>query len=291
MAVAAAVAGRRARPVLRPARPRESAWTGLGPAASSGCAWPVRGHGRAVAVSAGAAVAVAGIVAALAFGSGIALLLSDPVRTGQAADLALEDAEEADVAKLVVDPRVAAVAVTRSVVARLADGGVLLVRAETQRLGELPAGLVSGRLPEGPTEIALSPRIAAARGLNVGDTLTVVNRNGRPLPLTVTGTVAVVDDGGHLGTSNVVTDAALGGLARTSPIVRAEIVATRDRRARSPPNSAATWRSCPARSRRKCATSPTWRGCRRSSRRRSPWSRGRRWRTPSSPRRATTPGR
>ena len=41
----------------------------------------------------------------------------------------------------------------------------------------------------------------------------------------MTGTVAVVDDGGHLGTTNVVTDAALGGLARTSPIVRAEIVA------------------------------------------------------------------
>jgi putative ABC transport system permease protein len=225
VAVAAAVAGRSARPAVRPARPHESAWTGLGPAALVGLRLAVRGHGRAVAVSAGAAVAVAGIVAALAFGSGIALLLSDPVRTGQAADFALEDAEEVDVAKLVVDPRVAAVAVTRSVVARLADGGVLLVQAETQRLGELPAGLVSGRLPEGPTEIALSPRVAAARGLNVGDTLTVVNRNGRPLPLTVTGTVAVVDDGGHLGTSNVVTDAALGGLARTSPIVRAEILA------------------------------------------------------------------
>ena len=209
----------------RPARPRGSAWTGLGPAALVGLRLAVRGHGRAVAVSAGAAVAVAGIVAALAFGSGIALLLSDPVRTGQAADLALEDAEEVDVAKLVGDPRVAALSVTRSVVARLADGGVLLVQAETQRKGEVPAGLVSGRLPDGPTEIALSPRIAAARGVNVGDTITVVNRNGRPLPLTVTGTVAVVDDGGHLGTSNVVTDAALGGLARTSPIVRAEIVA------------------------------------------------------------------
>src|SRR6185295_12374462 len=114
---------------------------------------------------------------------------------------------------------------TRSVVARLADGGVLLVQAETQRKGEVPAGLVSGRMPLGPTEIALSPRIAAQQGVNVGDTVTVVNRNGRPLPLTVTGTVAVVDDAGHLGTTNVVTDAALGGLARTSPIVRAEIVA------------------------------------------------------------------
>jgi putative ABC transport system permease protein len=137
----------------------------------------------------------------------------------------LEDAEEADVAKLVADPRVAAVAVTRSVAATLGDGSVLLVQASTPRKGEVPAGLVSGRLPEGPTEIALSPRVAAQRGLNVGDTVGVVNRNGRPLRLTVTGTVAVVDDGGHLGVSNVVTDAALGGLARTAPIVRAEIVA------------------------------------------------------------------
>ena len=137
----------RPRPAARPARPRGSAWTGLGPATLVGLRVAVRGHGRAVAVSAGAAVAVAGIVAALAFGSGIALLLSDPVRTGQAADLALEDAEEVDVAKLVVDPRVAALSVTRSVVARLADGGVLLVQAETQRKGEVPAGLVSGRMP------------------------------------------------------------------------------------------------------------------------------------------------
>ena len=225
VAVAAATAGRRARAPARPTRPRGSAWTALGPATLVGLRVAVRGHGRAVAVSAGAAVAVAGIVAALAFGSGIALLLSDPVRTGHAADLALEDAEEVDVAKLVGDPRVAALSVTRSVVARLADGGVLLVQAETQRKGEVPAGLVSGRMPVGPTEIALSPRIAAQQGVNVGDAVTVVNRNGRPLPLTVTGTVAVVDDAGHLGTTNVVTDAALGGLARTSPIVRAEIVA------------------------------------------------------------------
>jgi putative ABC transport system permease protein len=225
VAAAAAIVGRRSRPAARPARAHGSAWTGLGPVALVGLRLAVRGHGRAVALSAGAAVAVAGIVAALAFGSGIALLLSDPVRSGQAADLTLEDAEEADVAKLVVDPRVAAVAVTRSVAATLADGRVLLVQASTPRKGEVTAGLVSGRLPESPTQIALSPRVAAQRGLNVGDTVTVVNRNGRPLPLTVTGTVAVVDDGGHLGTTNVVTDAALGGLARTTPIVRAEIVA------------------------------------------------------------------
>ena len=95
--------GAPARSCVRPAR-ASPAWTGLGPAALVGLRLAVRGHGRAVAVSAGAAVAVAGIVAALAFGSGIALLLSDPVRTGQAADLALEDAEEVDVAKLVVRP-------------------------------------------------------------------------------------------------------------------------------------------------------------------------------------------
>ena len=225
VAAAAAIAGRRTGPAARPARARGMSWTGLGPEALVGLRLAVRGHGRAVALSAGAAVAVAGIVAALAFGSGIALLLSDPVRAGQAADLTLEDAEEADVAKLVADPRVAAVAVTRSVTAIVADGGVLPVQASTARKGVVPAGLVSGRLPDGPTEIALSPRVAAQRGLNVGDTVNVVNRNGRPLALTVTGTVAAVDDGGHLGVSNVVTDAALGGLARTAPIVRAEIIA------------------------------------------------------------------
>ena len=225
VAAAAAIAGRRTGPAARPARARGMSWTGLGPEALVGLRLAVRGHGRAVALSAGAAVAVAGIVAALAFGSGIALLLSDPVRAGQAADLTLEDAEEADVAKLVADPRVAAVAVTRSVTAIVADGGVLPVQASTARKGVVPAGLVSGRLPDGPTEIALSPRVAAQRGLNVGDNVNVVNRNGRPLALTVTGTVAAVDDGGHLGVSNVVTDAALGRLARTAPIVRAQIIA------------------------------------------------------------------
>ncbi len=225
VAVAATLAGRSSGRAAGPVRARGAAWTGLGPEALVGLRLAVRAHGREVALSAGAAVAVAGIVAALAFGSGIALLLSDPVRYGQGADLTVEDAEEADVAKLVVDRRVAAVAVTRSVAATLADGAVLPVQASTPRKGVVPAGLVSGRLPDSPTEIALSPRVAARRGLNVGDTVAVVNRNGRPLVLTVTGTVAVVDDGGHLGTSNVVTDAALGGLARTTPIVRAEVVA------------------------------------------------------------------
>ena len=225
VAVAAATAGRRARGPARPARPRGSAWTALGPATLVGLRVAVRGHGRAVAVSAGAAVAVAGIVAALAFGSGIALLLSDPVRTGQAADLALEDAEEVDVAKLVGDPRVAALSVTRSVVARLADGGVLLVQAETQRKGEVPAGLVSGRMPRRADRDRAQPadRRAARRERRRH------HHGGQPQRQ-----AAPADRDrhrrrrgrrGHLGTTNVVTDAALGGLARTSPIVRAEIVA------------------------------------------------------------------
>ena len=53
----------------------------------------------------------------------------------------------------------------------------------------------------------------------------MLNRNNRPMRLTVTGTAVAVDENGHLGTSSVVTDAALGGLARTSPMLRAEIVA------------------------------------------------------------------
>ena len=260
VAVAAALAGRRARGA-RAARPARAGPPGpaLGPEALVGLRLAVRGHGRAVGVSAGAAVAVAGIVAALAFGSGIALLLSDPVRTGQAADLTLEDAEEVDVAKLVVDPRVAALAVTRSVAAtarrrrRAAGAGEHAAQGGGARRARQRAAARTG-----PTEIALSPRIAARRGLNVGDTVTVVNRNGRPLPLTVTGTVAVVDDGGHLGTSNVVTDAALGGLARTSPIVRAEIVAAPGQ---AGPLAAAAGPQpgdpAPARPRPRCATSPT----------------------------------
>ena len=292
VAVAAATAGRRARGPARPARPRGSAWTALGPATLVGLRLAVRGHGRAVAVSAGAAVAVAGIVAALAFGSGIALLLSDPVRTGQAADLALEDAEEVDVAKLVGDPRVAALSVTRSVVARLADGGVLLVQAETQRKGEVPAGLVSGRMPLGPTEIALSPRIAAQqrperrRHRHGGQP----QRQAAPAH----GDRHRRRRGRRAATSAPPTSSPTprwaGSRARRRSCAPRSSP-RRARRARSPPSWAATWRSCRGRPRPRCATSPTSRRCRRSSPRRSPSSRGRRWRTPSSPPRATTPGR
>ncbi len=223
--VSAAAAGPRTRPAPVPARPHGPAWTGLGPEALVGLRLAVRGHGRAVLVSVGAAVAVAEIVAALAFGSGIAALQNDPVRSGQASDLSVEDPQEADIARLVTDPRVTAVAVTRSVTAMLTDGGALPVQASTPRKGVVPAGLATGRLPESPSEIALSPRIAARRGLNLGDVVTVLNRNNRPMRLTVTGTAVAVDENGHLGTSSVVTDAALGGLARTSPLLRAEIVA------------------------------------------------------------------
>ena len=78
VAVAAAAAGRRAAPPRGPPARAGRPGPGWGPRRSSGCAWPCGATARAVAVSAGAAVAVAGIVAALAFGSGIALLLSDP---------------------------------------------------------------------------------------------------------------------------------------------------------------------------------------------------------------------
>ena len=162
--VAAAVAGPRTRPAPVPARPHGAAWTGLGPEALVGLRLAVRGHGRAVLVSAVAAVVVAGIVAALAFGSGIAALQNDPVRSGQAADLTVEDPQEADVAKLVADPRVTAVAVTRSVTATLTDGGALPVQASTPRKGVVPAGLATGRLPEGPPRSRSAPgsRRAAA---------------------------------------------------------------------------------------------------------------------------------
>jgi putative ABC transport system permease protein len=225
VAGAVALAGPRTRAATVLPRPRGPAWSVLGPETLVGLRLALRGHGRAVVVSAVAAVAVAEIVAALAFGSGIAALSTDPARAGQAADMTLEDPQESDVARLVGDPRVSALAVTRWVTATLADGGALPVQASTPRKGDVQSGLVTGRLPDGPTEIALSPRVAARRGLNVGDVVTLLNRNDRPQPFTVTGIAAAVDEDGHLGTSNVVTDAALGGLARTDPLVRAEIVA------------------------------------------------------------------
>jgi putative ABC transport system permease protein len=225
VAASVALTRPRTRTVVIPVRPRESAWTGLGPEALVGLRLALRGHGRAVAVSAVAAIAVAEIVAALAFGSCIATLSADPVRAGQAADMTLEDPQESDLGKLAADPRVDALAVTRWVNATLDDGAALPVQASTPRKGAVVSGLVTGRLPESPTEIALSPRVAQRRGRGVGDVLTIRNRNGRTAPFTVTGIAVAVDENGHLGTSSVVTDAALGGLARTDPLVRAEIVA------------------------------------------------------------------
>ena len=219
VAVAAALAGPRsgACGAARSAR-GGAAWTGLGPEALVGLRLAVRGHGRAVGAVGGGRRGRGGHRRGARVRVG-----HRAAAVGSRAVPGRPPTSRSRTPRRPTSPSSSSTRGWRRWPSRarsrptLADGGVLPVQASTPRKGVVPAGLATGRLPDGPAEIALSPRIAARRGLNVGDVVTVVNRNGRPMRLTVTGTVVAVDDGGHLGTSNVVTDAALGGLARTAP--------------------------------------------------------------------------
>ncbi|GAA3222790.1 hypothetical protein GCM10017691_09220 [Pseudonocardia petroleophila] len=182
------------------------------------------GHRRHAVAVLGAAAVVAGVVAGATFGAGLQRLVDTPARYGQQADLSLIDAREPDVARLVADPRVAALDVMTSADAVTAAGEPLKVVALDHRLGRMPVETPSGREPGRPGEIAVGPRLAERLGVVVGDVLEVAGPGG-PVALTVTGTVVVLsEDSGEtsaLGEVALVMPEQLPAVAGGEPLVGA----------------------------------------------------------------------
>lgn len=230
-AAAAAAPGRPVAPLPRSAGPRRL-WRG--PALLVGVRLALRGRPSggglpAPATVLGAALAVAAIVAALTFGASLQRLVDEPARYGNAADLSLVDAREADVARLVADPRVAALDVASVGQVRIAgdpDGGETEVQAFERRKGALPVETVRGRLPSAPGEVALGPRVAQRLGVTIGDVVGIARPAGGTAALQVTG-VAVprADSGGGLGDAVVVDPARIGELSIVEPSLSAHILA------------------------------------------------------------------
>jgi hypothetical protein len=186
-----------------------------------------RGLPPAVTILA-AAAAVAGIVATVTVGASLDRLVTSPQRWAGSADAVLADAREPDLAALAADPRVAALVLSETAVARLSDGGVLGVTGLVSRKGDPPLELVSGRLPDTPDEVVVSPRLAAARGLAEGDRVPLLSGDGTPHPMTVVGAAVVArDDFGELGQDLLATPEGLAEVAapRSFPLLTGYVYA------------------------------------------------------------------
>ncbi|MBW0119533.1 FtsX-like permease family protein, partial [Pseudonocardia abyssalis] len=152
-------------------------------------------------------------------------LVDTPSRYGQQADLSLIDAREPDIARLVTDPRVAALDVMTSADVVTAAGQPFKAVALDHRLGRMPVETPSGRAPERPGEIAVGPRLAERLGVVAGDVVDVAAPGGGTVALTVTGIVVVLsEDTGEvsaLGEVALVTPDELPAIAGGEPLVGA----------------------------------------------------------------------
>ncbi|GAA1846575.1 hypothetical protein GCM10009836_27690 [Pseudonocardia ailaonensis] len=138
-----------------------------------------------------AAAAVAAIVATLVVGASLARLVDAPARWGGGTDLTIADSREDDVATLVPDPRVAALTVASTARLRTPEGVLLGAQSMVDRKGASPVQRVSGRLPEGPDEVAVNPRVATQFGLAEGSPLVLLGADGRSRELVVVGEAVV----------------------------------------------------------------------------------------------------
>ena len=128
----------------------------------------------------GAVTGVVGVLAAVTFSQGISDAAANPERFGQThalqAFLGYNGTTFGPVDELLpviaADPDVVGVADTRTAVAQ--GGGVAIAVFAADQVGEpLDVVLVSGRMPDGPGQLAVAPRTAESAGFEVGDTLTV----------------------------------------------------------------------------------------------------------------------
>ncbi|SHK03799.1 hypothetical protein SAMN05443637_10288 [Pseudonocardia thermophila] len=188
VAVAAAVArhtGSRVPPVRRPF---PMAWARRWPALLVGIRMAL-GARPAVLTVAGSAAAIAGVVAAAVFGASLERVVTDPARFGEIADFSVADARLIDIERLAADPRTTAVTVIRSSTVQLTGGRTVPAVVAFSYKGPVEVTVTSGRLPIRLGEIAIGPRIAAAEGVRIGDTISVDRPGGGVDSLTVTGIV------------------------------------------------------------------------------------------------------
>lgn len=148
------------------------------------------GRGRAALPVRGALVAmtvvVAGIVGVATFGASLDDVVGDPTRWGWRADAQIADVDDALVAALRADPRVATVAVAEEFQVRI--GGL---RASAQAVAGRPGigwTVLDGRRPRGSGEVLLGERLARRLGVAVGDRVTLRAPGGEAVTLAVTGT-------------------------------------------------------------------------------------------------------
>jgi len=128
----------------------------------------------------GAVTGVVGVLAAVTFSHGISDAAANPGRFGQThaleTFLGYNGTTFGPVDELLPliasDPDVVGVADTRTAVAQ--GGGVAIAVFAADHLGEqLGVVLVSGRMPDGPGQMAVAPRTADAAGFEVGDTVSL----------------------------------------------------------------------------------------------------------------------
>lgn len=200
-----------------------------GPAwATAGAALALRGGRGALGVrgtAVGAALTVAALVAALTVAAGLDRAVGRPERWGWAADFALVDAKEPDVARIAADPRVRDVDVVAGGSVQV-GGRAARGYAVERRKGALPWEVLEGRVPAtgdgtgdaGADEVALGPRLARSLGVGVGDDVVARDPNGLDRTLHVVGVVLVPGfDGGRLGDTLLLGRKPLADLAAAEP--------------------------------------------------------------------------
>ncbi|RTL65689.1 MAG: ABC transporter permease [Pseudonocardiaceae bacterium] len=231
VAIAAAIAGRRRAAAVPPVRAAAVNPFRRWPAALLGMRLAMHGRvGRggvpAVATVVAASLAMAGVVAAVAFGASLQRLVDTPARYGQAADLTIVDAREADIARIVADPRVAALDVGATGTAELADGEPLEVASRDVRKGHMPIAVAGGRMPTGPGEVAIGPRLASRLGLDVGDSIEVRRVEGGTVVLRIVGKAVLSSQNhGGIGDTAVVTPDVMRAIAPGQPLYDAAVLA------------------------------------------------------------------
>jgi len=175
--------------------PRANRWA-FGPTALMGARFALeRGpDARAVPVRTslvGIVVGMAGVVAAITFSASLQGFIGTPAHYGQPWDLSIETlGDDGAPARLAADRDVEAAAIIRSVGVTV-DGRPTVVGSVTGLKGSLVPTLVSGRLPRGPGEIVLGPKLLDASGASIGEDVEVRARTR--MKLRVVGTALNID--------------------------------------------------------------------------------------------------
>lgn len=192
---------------------------------------PGPGRSRGPRVSFIGLIFIAGLLfGALTFGRNLTLAIDEPERYGVNFDLAIGQGGEvtrADLRPLLDDPElagaVAGVTLYGSLPVQTGRTTLSVVGMQPLKGRRLPE-ILSGRLPEGPAEIAIG-RVSARRlDIGVGDTMSLASKDG-PRVLRVTGTVQPPPVGGSdlVGDAGVVTMQAFGRIAPDTPMNTAVI--------------------------------------------------------------------